>query len=137
MTKTLQPALMQPEQEGRLDLPKVMIVDDDRVTVTLLQTLLGLDGFDVVPVPRGEAVLQQARNEKPDVFLIDYHLADIPGIEVVKRLRSDAQFARTPIVVASGMNVETEAKKAGANLFLIKPFDPANLVSIFHTVLGL
>jgi CheY-like chemotaxis protein len=117
-------------------LPKVMIVDDDRTTVTLLQTLLSLDGFDVIIVPRGEEVIPQAQREKPDLFLIDFHLSDISGAEVVAALRRHNLFAHTPIVMASGMNVEPEAKKAGANMFLVKPYEPGNLAAIFHKLLG-
>jgi len=108
-----------------------MIVDDDRTTVTLLKTLLEMDGFDVVLVSRGAQVLEKAQQEKPDVFMLDYHLADMEGTTIVKNLRAESQFARTPIVVASGLNVEDEAKKAGANMFLTKPFEPGDLAGIF------
>lgn len=117
-------------------MPKVMIVDDDRTTVTLLQTLLSLDGFDVVAVPRGLDVLAQARHERPDVFLVDYHLSDISGTQLIHQLRADAEFGKTPIVMASGLNVESEARGAGANVFLVKPFEPNNLVTIFNQLLG-
>lgn len=113
-----------------------MIVDDDRTTVTLLQTLLSLDGFEVSLVARGAEVLQQARQEKPDVFLIDYHLSDMEGVDVIRKLRADAQFATRPIVMTSGLNVETEAIKAGANLFLGKPFEPGGLAGLFNRLLG-
>lgn len=118
-------------------MPKVMIVDDDRTTATLLHTLLSLDGFDVVLVPRGEEALQEANRQRPDVFLIDYHLADMPGTQLVTTLRASTVFAHTPIVMVSGLNVEAEAKTAGANLFLVKPFEPGALAAIFNRLLGL
>src|SRR5262249_21192261 len=124
------------EQKEKIALPKVMIVDDDRTTVTLLQTLLEMDGFSVVLVPRGAMVMDKAHQEKPDLFLLDYHLADMEGTTVVANLRADPQFAKTPIVVASGLNVEGEAKKAGANMFLIKPFDPGSLATIFNKLIA-
>ncbi|MCC7449761.1 MAG: response regulator [Anaerolineae bacterium] len=116
-------------------MPKVMIVDDDRTTVSLLKTLLEIDGFDVVLVPRGALVLEKAHQESPDIFLLDYHLADMDGTTVIKNLRADPQFAKTPIVVASGLNVEDEAKRAGANMFLIKPFEPGNLAGLLNKLL--
>ena len=115
---------------------KVMIVDDDRTTVTLLKTLLELDGFDVVIVPRGAMVLEKAHLEKPDLFLLDYHLADMEGTTIIRNLRADPAFATTPIVMSSGLNVEDEAKKAGANMFLVKPFEPSNLATIFNKLIG-
>lgn len=114
----------------------VMIVDDDRSTVTLLKMLLEMDGFRVAIAPRGATVLEQARAEKPDLFMIDYNLADMTGITVVRTLRTDPQFAQTPIVIASGMNVETEAKQAGANLFLVKPLEPGSLADTFNKLIG-
>lgn len=113
-----------------------MIVDDDRTTVTLLQTLLSLDGFEVIVVPRGAEAISQAQREKPDVFLIDFYLSDMSGTEVVAALRRDPLFAKAPIVMASGMNVEDDAKKAGANTFLVKPYEPGNLAPLFNKLLG-
>ena len=117
-------------------MPKVMIVDDDRTTVTLLKTLLELDGLDVVIVPRGAMVLEKAHQEMPDLFLLDYHLADMEGTTITRNLRADPTFVKTPIVMASGLNVEDEAKQAGANLFMVKPFEPANLATIFNKLIG-
>ena len=116
-------------------MPKVMIVDDDRTTVSLLKTLLEMDGFDVVLVPRGAMVLDKAHQEKPDIFILDYHLADTEGTVVTASLRADPQFAHTPIIISSGLNVEDEAKRAGANMFLGKPFEPGNLAGILNRLL--
>jgi CheY-like chemotaxis protein len=117
-------------------LPKVMIVDDDRTTVTLLQALLELDGFEVVLVPRGSMVLSRAQQEHPDIFLIDYHLSDMEGTTVTETLRNSTEFAKTPVVMTSGMNVADEAKKAGANLFLGKPFEPGELAGLLNRLIG-
>jgi CheY-like chemotaxis protein len=108
-------------------LPKIMIVDDDRITVSLLQTLLELDGFEVVNVARGLQVPDKAVAEKPDIFMLDYNLNDVLGVEVVRKIRAIPDFAKTPIIVASGMNVEDECRKAGADAFLVKPLDTNKL----------
>jgi DNA-binding response OmpR family regulator len=116
-------------------LPKILIVDDDRTTVKLLQTLLQMDGFDVLIAPRGQTALELAQDTPPDLFLVDFHLADMDGLDVVAHLRADPAFADTPIVVASGLNVEEEALKAGADLFLVKPFEPNKLAGLFYDLL--
>lgn len=113
-----------------------MIIDDDRTTVTLLKTLLEMDGFDVVLVPRGSMVMDKAHEENPDIFLVDYHLSDMEGTTVTKNLRADSQFANKPIVMASGLNVEDEAKAVGVNVFLVKPFEPGSLAGIFNKLLS-
>ena len=118
-------------------MPKVMIVDDDRNTVKLLQTLLELDGFTVVVAGRGADVLPVAETAQPDLFLMDYHLADMDGVDVVRDLRKTPSFANTPIVMASGLDVGDEAKDAGVNHFMIKPFDPSDLAPLFNRLLGI
>ncbi len=117
-------------------MPKILIVDDDRTTVKLLQTLLEIDGFEVWTASRGEKALETARETAPDVFLVDYHLADMQGVELVATLRSDPAFARTPIVMASGLDVEEHALKAGADRFLFKPFEPGQLADLFNRLIG-
>lgn len=117
-------------------MPKIMIVDDDRTTVKLLQTLLELDGFDISIAPRGADVIPLANEFKPDLFLMDYHLSDMDGVEVIRELRAGGPFMTTPIVVASGLDVEEEVKEAGANAFLIKPFEPDELPGLFNRLLA-
>ncbi len=114
-----------------------MIVDDDRITVGLLRTLLELDGFDVVLAADSETAFDRAKHDRPDAFLVDYHLADMEGTQFVNQLRASEQFARTPVIMTSGLNRADEAMSAGANKFLIKPFDPGDLVSLLKQLLGM
>ena len=115
---------------------KVMIVDDDRTTVKLLQTLLELDGYQVTVVGRGADVVPLAQQAVPDIFLMDYHLSDMDGVEVIRALRALPQFASTPIVMTSGLDVEAEALRAGANIFLVKPFEPDQLPALFDALIA-
>ena len=113
-----------------------MIVDDDRTTVKLLQTLLELDGYQVAVVGRGADVVPLAQQTAPDIFLMDYHLSDMDGVEVIRELRALSQFASTPIVMTSGLDVKDEALRAGANVFLVKPFEPDQLPSLFDALIA-
>jgi DNA-binding response OmpR family regulator len=113
-----------------------MIVDDDRTTVKLLRTLLELDGFEVVSAGRGADVMPTAQESKPDIFLMDYHLSDKDGVEVVRDLRASEAFARTPIIMTSGLDVEIEALEAGATRFLVKPFEPDELPGLFNELIA-
>lgn len=117
-------------------LVKVMIVDDDRNTVKLLQTLLELDGYEVAIAPRGADVIPTAEQTNPDIFLMDYHLADMDGVDVIRKLREHPTFANTPILMTSGLDVEEEALEAGANKFIVKPFEPGDLPIIFNSLLN-
>lgn len=114
---------------------KVMIVDDDRVTVNLLRTLLELDGFEVVTAGRGMDVLPLCGKQRPDAILMDYHLADMDGVEIVRSLRAHPDFHSIPVIMASGLDVEDEAKAAGVQKFLVKPFEPGELAGILKQLI--
>ena len=108
-------------------MPKILIVDDDTTTVSLLETLLELDGFEVSSVALGAEVIPTAEDFQPQLFLMDYHLSDMEGVDILRDLRKHARFSNTPVVIASGMDVSDEVMEAGANAFLVKPFEPGEL----------
>lgn len=114
---------------------KVMIVDDDSTTVKLLETLLELEGFEVVTARRGGDVVPLVEQSFPDIILMDYHLTDMDGVDVVRDLRGRAEFADLPIIITSGLNVESEARDAGASMFLLKPFEPDELSGLFKQLI--
>ncbi|MCB9437952.1 MAG: response regulator [Anaerolineales bacterium] len=124
------------KDSGESSLPKVMIVDDDANSTSLLKTLLEMDGFEVAIVLRGLEVFAKAQHFQPDVMIVDYHLNDISGIDVIHQLRDSAEFAQLPIVMASGRDVGKEARAAGANMFLVKPYDPGQLADQLMNLLG-
>lgn len=111
---------------------RILIVDDDRTTIKLLQTLLQLDGFEVSVTPRGKEAIQLAADFQPDALLVDYHLSDMDGVALVQALRRVPGLEATPVVVTSGLDVEREALAVGASEFLLKPFDPDYLGRLFH-----
>jgi DNA-binding response OmpR family regulator len=117
-------------------LAKVLIVDDDKTTVMLLKTLLELDGFEIETIGRGGGVMEIANNFQPDVILMDYHLSDMDGVDVLRDLRSTEQYADLPIVIASGLDVGDEVLEAGANKFLVKPFEPDELPGLFNSLIS-
>ncbi|MBI3761216.1 MAG: response regulator [Chloroflexi bacterium] len=116
-------------------MPKVLIVDDDRTMVTLLRTLLELDGFKVANVAHGAMVLPASRSEKPDVVLMDVHLADADGLEILRHIRADAELAKLRVVISSGLDMSLECEKAGGNAFILKPYPPDQLASTLKKVL--
>lgn len=104
-----------------------MLVDDDQNTVKLLQMLLEMDGFEVIIAPNSESAMEQAKEVKPDAFLVDYHLSDASGADLVRDLRSEKAFSKVPIIMTSGLDHSDEAIEIGASEFLLKPFEPNDL----------
>jgi two-component system, sensor histidine kinase and response regulator len=117
-------------------LTKIMVVDDDATTVTLLEMLLELDGYEVIVVRRGVDVIPEAEAKNPDIILMDFHLADMEGVAIIKDIRVHETLNAIPIIMASGMDVSEEALAAGANKFIIKPFEPSELPKLFNSLIS-
>ena len=114
---------------------KVMIVDDDRTMNSLLKTLLELDGFSVVLAPRGDLVMSTALAEKPDAILMDVHIADANGMELLREIRRHPQLAHLPVIMSSGLDMEPESRASGANAFILKPYPPDELSTALKKVI--
>jgi DNA-binding response OmpR family regulator len=109
--------------------PKVLVVDDDPQANHLLKLLLELDGFEVVLCPRAEKTLATIEAEKPNVLLMDVHIGGKNGMDVLRELRQDPALTGLPVVMYSGMNLEYECRQAGANYFLLKPYQQDELTA--------
>ncbi len=70
-------------------MPKILIVDDDRATSTLLRTLFQIEGYEGVICPRPEEVVQTIEQARPDLVLMDVHLADVDSINILAAIRVD------------------------------------------------
>ncbi len=116
-------------------MPKVLLVDDDRNVVMLLKTLLQLEKFTVALESRAEEVLPTIWREQPDIVLMDVHLADADGLQILAEIRQDPALAKTRVVIASGEDVSYQCQQAGANDFVLKPYSPDHLISIIRKVL--
>jgi two-component system cell cycle response regulator DivK len=110
--------------------PKILIVDDDRSTSTLLRTLFEIEGFVGVVCPKPEDVLNTARREKPDVVLMDVHLAVGDSFHILRAMRGDRELRAVPVVMTSGLDMREKCEANGASAFMQKPFKPVELVAL-------
>ena len=111
---------------------KLMIVDDDHTMVSLLQTLLELDGFEVVPTTQFEKFEGSLVQEKPDLVIMDVFLANGDGIALLRKVREMPEYRGLPVIMTSGMDVSDECLEAGANGFMLKPYEPPDLISMIR-----
>ena len=111
---------------------KVLIVDDDHTMVSLLATLLELDGFEVFPTTQASELEQNLRNDQPDLVIMDVFLNNGDGIELLRKIRSTSEFSSLPVIMTSGMDVEEQCLEAGANGFILKPYSPPELLSMIR-----
>ena len=109
----------------------VLVVDDLPQNVRLLDAVLTPRGFRVVGVSSGEEALASLHEQVPDIVLLDIVMPGLDGYEVCRRLRKDPLTAFLPVVMitASGDQEKIAAIEAGADDFVAKPFDQAELLA--------
>lgn len=115
---------------------KILVADDDVIMQRLLETLMALEGDEVVTVSRPEEIIPTAEKEKPDLILMDFHLAGGNALEPLTALKAHETLQRVPVLVASGMDEETICLAAGADGFILKPFRPAKLLDRMNELLN-
>lgn len=114
---------------GESENAKILIVDDEPFNLDLLEQEL-MDDYAVVQASDGEGAIAQAEAEDPDLILMDWQMHPMSGIEAVKHLRSTDRHRRTPIIMLtaqSRMEDQVEGLDAGADDYILKPFDPDDL----------
>jgi DNA-binding response OmpR family regulator len=109
---------------------KILVAEDDHTMVSLLMTLLKMEGFEVIQLDVHADVPSAVFREKPDVLLMDVHLGEQNGMDIVASIRQKKEFSQMNIVMTSGMNLKDECLGSGANHFLLKPFMPDDLLQV-------
>lgn len=110
--------------------PVVLVVDDDERSRQLLEVVLTIEGYRVLCAASGEDALAAIERHGPDAVVLDFLMPGMDGPELCARVRALPSQRRLPLVVLSGMD-DPEARKAardaGADDFIVKPFDRADL----------
>jgi two-component system alkaline phosphatase synthesis response regulator PhoP len=104
---------------------KIMVVDDDHDATALFEEVLKAEGYTPLLLNESARALQLARDEKPDLFILDLMMPDPDGFKLCRILRKEAEFRKTPIIIVTALN-DTDSRivaiGAGANDYLTKPF---------------
>jgi CheY-like chemotaxis protein len=111
---------------------RILIADDDEDIVRFIEVNLRLEGFDVVTAFNGEQTLQRARSEMPDLILLDIMMPIIDGYEVCQRLRNDPSTKNISIIMLTAKSLSADkvvGLTLGADDYVIKPFDPIELIA--------
>jgi adenylate cyclase len=111
--------------------PLVLVVDDLAQNVRLLEAVLSPKGFRVAKASSGEEALRVLDTEHPDLVLLDILMPGMDGYEVCRRIRQDPRTAFLPVIMitASGEEQKIRAIEAGADDFVNKPFNQAELLA--------
>lgn len=118
---------------------KVMIIDDEPFILMMLDDKFRREGFEVVSTRVSVGAYELARDERPDLIIVDWMMPEISGLEVCRQVKSDPDLSHIPIFIltARGRSEDEEkGLKCGAEKFITKPFSPQQLLSLVKQEIG-
>jgi diguanylate cyclase (GGDEF)-like protein len=110
----------------------VLVADDDEDIVRFVEVNLRLEGFEVVTASDGAEALRAAQDQMPDLILLDVMMPQMDGFEVTQRLRASTRTKHIPVIMLTAKSLSADkvvGLTAGADDYIIKPFDPIELVA--------
>lgn len=117
----------------------IMAVDDTATMRQMISFTLNSVGHEVVEASDGQEALQIAKTKKFDLVIADVNMPNMDGITLVKSLRSLPDYRFTPILILTTEFQDAkrqEGKNAGATGWIVKPFNPEQLINVISKVLG-
>ncbi|MBK9942396.1 MAG: response regulator transcription factor [Kouleothrix sp.] len=117
---------------------RILVVDDDKQIVRLVQSYLEQAGYAVLTAYDGAAALRAIRTERPDLVVLDLMLPDQDGWSITRTVRADTSQADLPIIMLTARIEDTDkivGLELGADDYIAKPFNPHELVARVRAVL--
>ena len=119
-----------------MDPPRVLVADDEPAITTLMGDMLAWAGFSVLCAHGGAEALTLAREERPDVVMLDVMMPDLDGRDACRALKMDRDLQHVPVILFSSADErDVHWRAAGADAFLQKPFSIRDLPAFVRSVL--
>ena len=118
---------------------RILAVDDSASMRQMVAYTLASAGFEVAEAPDGQAALSMAQRERYKLVLADVNMPNMDGLSLVRALRALPEYKFTPLLMLtteSSTEKKLEGKAAGATGWLVKPFNPEQLLNTVKRVLG-
>jgi len=128
-----------PEPTVRLRPTTILWIDDDRLLLGVCADPFERYGYRILPTSDGATGIDLARQERPDLILLDVVMFGMDGLEVCRRLRAEPALAETPIVLLTVLDdagVRDRGRELGATAVWSKPFGPEQLLGNISKLLG-
>ncbi len=113
----------------------VLYVEDNEFNRKIVRQLLSRTSYRLVEANDGEAGVAAAREQQPDLILMDVQLPKMSGLDATRMLKSDASTAHIPIIVITSFALSGDDRKAmdaGASSYLAKPYSPRDLMALIR-----
>lgn len=118
---------------------RILVVDDEVEAVKMMRIVLETSGYEVIGAHEGQEALKKAREENPDLIILDLMLPKMDGYKVCGLLKKDSRYAKIPIVMFTARVQEEDiqlGKELGADAYITKPFEPQALLGKIKELLG-
>ena len=118
---------------------KILVIDDEDIIHDIVSFMLNSRGYNTICVSNGELGLTKARNEHPDLILLDIMMPGLDGHKVCARLKADKDTKRIPVIMLTGESdreAVVKAREIGANDYVVKPFTLSILLERIEKILG-
>jgi len=116
---------------------KILVVDDERHIVRLVQVNLERTGYQVVTAFDGKEALKKVESDKPDLIVLDVMMPHMDGFEVLKRLKADDKTKNIPVVMLTAKAQDADVFRgwaSGVDCYLTKPFNPIELLTFVKRI---
>lgn len=116
----------------------ILLVDDDTDQTDILAQRLGKIGYRTIEAHTGVEGLSKAREESPDLIVLDVRLPDLSGFEICQQLGDDPATNLIPVIMLSGMerpDIVRTARSVGSQFYVRKPYDPNALLILIKTAI--
>jgi PAS domain S-box-containing protein len=129
-----------PAWEDNSNRRTLLYIEDNLANVVLLEELIKMQpGLQLLPAMQGSVGLELAHQHGPDLILLDLHLPDMTGEEVLRRLRENPRTREIPVIIVSADATQRQIQRlreAGAHSYLTKPFDVQEFLQVLSTILN-
>ena len=120
-------------------MPRLLIVDDNPDSTTIMRGILEPRGYEISTASSGKAALTMIQSSPPDLVLLDVMMPEMSGIEVLQRIKDDANTARLPVILVTAKTHDDDVLNGyqyGADYYITKPFTAKQLLYGVDLVLG-
>ncbi len=120
----------QNQEEAQKVIMKILYVEDHPAQSDIMRQMLEFSGYEVILASNGEEGIAKAKQEQPDLILMDLRMPGMGGIEAIKQLKGDTAISNIPVIVLSAWTSRRnreDALEAGASKFIGKPVDAKRL----------